>query len=119
MKSWKTNQIKGSKVKAADFEELKAGLIEVKEYIEGKRELKKTTRRKKKFIATREFGADDIKAIRKKTKLSQSDLADALGVNKKTVQAWEANRNNPLGSSARLLSMFEKKPEIIDDLLEG
>ena len=106
-------------MKTADFEELKAGLIEIKEHTEGKRVLKKTTRRKKSFITPQKYGADEIKAIRRKAKLSQSDLADALGVKKKIVQAWESNRNNPLGSSDRLLFMFERKTEIIDDLIEG
>lgn len=106
-------------MKAADFEKLKAGLIEVKEFTEGTRDLKKTTRRKMSFISPKHFSAEEIREIRKKSKLSQNDLADVLGVGKKTVQAWEANRNNPAGSSARLLSMLEKKPEIIDDLLEG
>ncbi len=106
-------------MKEADFEELKAGFLEVKEFIDGKRKLKKSTRRKKSFIAPRSFQADDIRMIREKAELSQHDLADALGVGKKAVQSWEANRNIPGGSAARLLSMINDNPEIIEDLLEN
>ena len=45
--------------------------------------------------------------------LSQNDLADLLGVKKKTVQAWEASRNVPSGVASRLLSVIEDNPEII------
>ena len=106
-------------MKAADFEELKAGLVEIKEFADGKKDLKRTSRRKMSFIAPRRFEPEEIRAIRKKNDLSQNDLADALGVKKKTVQAWEASRNVPAGSSARLLAMFDKHPEMISELLEG
>lgn len=101
-----------------NFEKLKKSLIEVQEFTEGKRRLKSTTRRKRHFIEPRHFGADDIKAVRKKTDLSQGDLADVLGVKRKTVQAWESDKNTPAGSSARLLGMINDRPGLLKDLVD-
>ncbi len=100
-----------------DFNRLKESLNQAKEYVDGKRKLRKTTRRKKIFIAPPQFDAVMIKAIRKKAELSQNDLADALGVGKKTVQAWEAKRNTPGGAAARLLSMINDNPRVVDSFL--
>ena len=55
----------------------------------------------------KEYTAEDIKNIRKKTGTTQGFLAKWLGVSKKTVQAWEMGANSPNGPSARLLSLLE------------
>ena len=55
----------------------------------------------------KEYTAEDIKNIRKKTGTSQGFLAKWLGVSKKTVQAWELGANTPNGPSSRLLSLLE------------
>ena len=57
----------------------------------------------------KEYTAEDIKNIRKKTGTSQGFLAKWLGVSKKTVQAWESGMNVPNGPSARLLSLLENE----------
>ena len=55
----------------------------------------------------KEYTAEDIKKIRKKTGTSQGFLAKWLGVSVKTVQAWELGTNIPNGPSARLLSLLD------------
>ena len=55
----------------------------------------------------KEYSAEDIKKIRKKTGTSQGFLAKWLGVSIKTVQAWENGDNIPNGPSSRLLSLLE------------
>ena len=68
-------------------------------------------------VPVREYTADDIKRIRKKTGTTQGFLANWLGVSKKTVQAWESGRNIPNGASARLLALLENNSVDIDIFL--
>ena len=53
----------------------------------------------------KEYTAEDIKNIRKKTGTSLGFLAKWLGVSVKTVQAWKLGTNIPNGPSARLRSL--------------
>ena len=43
-----------------------------------------------------------VKAIRARTKLSQSEFALLMGVSVKTLQNWEQHRRNPTGPAAAL-----------------
>ena len=62
------------------------------------------------YIApARKYTGQDVKAIRKANGLTQSLLAAYLCVSKKTIEAWEANRNVPNGPSSRLLELLERR----------
>lgn len=78
---------------------------------------KKIYKLKDEVIPVREYTAEDIKRIRKKTGTTQGFLANWLGVSKKTIQAWESGRNIPNGASARLLSLLEMNDVNIDVFL--
>jgi putative transcriptional regulator len=78
---------------------------------------KKIYKLKDEVIPVREYTAEDIKRIRKKTGTTQGFLANWLGVSKKTIQAWESGRNIPNGASARLLSLLEMNDVSIDVFL--
>ena len=54
----------------------------------------------------------DVKAVREKTGLSQSDFAQMIGVKVKTLQNWEQHRRQPSGAAAALLTIFDRVPEI-------
>lgn len=56
-----------------------------------------------------------IKKIREDLHLSQRRFADILGVSIKTVEAWEAGRNKPAGSSVRLLQIIERRPQVVKE----
>lgn len=58
------------------------------------------------------YSGSDAKRIRLSLKLTQIMFAEFLGVSKKTVEAWEAGRNDPNGSVCRLLSMLENDPQL-------
>ena len=62
----------------------------------------------------KEYTAEDIKKIRKKTGTSQGFLTKWLGASIKTVQAWELGTNIPNGPSARLLSLLEDGKICVD-----
>ena len=51
--------------------------------------------------------SNDVKRIRAKLKLSQSQFADLLGVPVRTLQEWEQGRAEPSSSGAALLRLAE------------
>ena len=61
-----------------------------------------------------EYSGNQIKSIRESQYLSQVVFASVLGVSPKTVEAWEAGRNIPIGPAQRLLSlMYEHKDFLV------
>ena len=60
------------------------------------------------------YGATKIKSIRKKLGLSQLAFAKALGVSNKTVEAWEAGRNEPQGPAQRILELLQKESNLLE-----
>lgn len=59
----------------------------------------------------------DVAAIRAKTKLSQSAFAASVGVNVATLRNWEQRRRVPQGPARVLLSMIDRRPSIVQELL--
>lgn len=57
----------------------------------------------------RVFAAADVKAIRKKTRMSQAVFAAVLNVGSSTVAQWEQGHRSPSGPSARLLDVIDRK----------
>ncbi|WP_321477438.1 NadS family protein [uncultured Paludibaculum sp.] len=56
--------------------------------------------------------AADVRAIRERTKLSQSEFADLIGVSVKTLQNWEQDRRRPTGPAAALLRIIAQEPKL-------
>jgi len=55
----------------------------------------------------------DVAAIRRKTKLSQTEFAKMIAVKLPTLRNWEQGRRRPDGPARVLLSMVNQKPEIV------
>jgi len=89
------------------FEDIKTGLMEAIEYEKGN--LKANTRTLS-VIPIEEFTPSEIKEIRKSVGMTQVLFAKYLGVSLKTVEAWEAGRNQPSGTACRLLAITKKDP---------
>lgn len=53
-----------------------------------------------------EMTREDIRALRKKLQMSQSEFALHLNVSKKTIQAWEQGINKPNGPALRLMEVI-------------
>jgi putative transcriptional regulator len=49
----------------------------------------------------------DVKRIRAKLKMSQSEFSTLLGVPAKTLQAWEHDRQEPRSSAVALLKLAD------------
>lgn len=56
----------------------------------------------------------EIKVIRTDLKMTQATFAAVLGVSPKTVEAWEAGTNAPIGSSRRLLGMLKSDKSLLE-----
>lgn len=54
-----------------------------------------------------DFTAEEIKALRQALKMTQSTFAALMGVSPKTVEAWEAGTNIPLGTARRMLGLLK------------
>lgn len=92
------------------YESIVTGLTEAIEDMQSKE--KKLKRRVVTIVPVKEYAADEIKAIRKSTGLSQKLFAGYMGVSDKTVEAWESGKNRPSGTASRLLSMMEMDAEL-------
>jgi putative transcriptional regulator len=53
----------------------------------------------------------NVRAIRRKSGLSQSQFAALIGVNLRTFQNWEQGRTRPTGPARALLRIVEKNPK--------
>lgn len=61
----------------------------------------------------------DVKTIRKKLSVSQSELALLIGVSKRTIQNWEQGRRNPVGPAKALLKVVSYNPELAFKALQA
>jgi putative transcriptional regulator len=61
----------------------------------------------------------DVKAIRKKLKLSQADFAWRFGFSVRTVQQWEQGRAVPDRPARILLRVIEQSPRAVERALYG
>ena len=57
-------------------------------------------------------GPSGIRAIRQRTRLSQSEFARLIGVSVKTLQNWEQERRRPTGPAATLLRIIAHEPRL-------
>jgi putative transcriptional regulator len=64
-----------------------------------------------------EVAAPDVKQIRERYELSQSEFATLLGVSIKTVQNWEQGRRTPHGAARVLLQVAAKHPQAVWDVV--
>ena len=93
------------------YESIMAGLTEAVEDVKEK----KLPRRMVTVLPVKEYRAEEVKAIRNKTGLSQKLFAGYMGVSDKTVEAWESGKNHPSGAASRILNMMEMDEELVSN----
>ena len=64
-----------------------------------------------------EFVEPEVKAIREKLGMSQSQFAALMGISKRTLENWEQGKRHPTGSAKALLTVVAKKPEAVLEAL--
>lgn len=89
------------------FDKIKAGLEEAIAYEQGTLEAKTS---KLTVQPVSHYNAEEIKNIRINAGMTQAIFAEFMGVSVKTVEAWEAGRNHPIGSACRLLYLTKADP---------
>ena len=85
------------------FESIKQGLTEAIEFARGKPT--------KAVVHT--FSPVDVKAIRKKVGMSQSEFASAFGISLGTLRHWERGDRKPRGPALVLLNIVAKEPKAV------
>jgi len=55
----------------------------------------------------------DVKAIRKKTKLSQAKFSEAYGISKRALQEWEQGGRQPDSAARAYLTVIAKEPAVV------
>ncbi len=61
----------------------------------------------------------DVKAIRRRLGMSQSQFADRFGFPLGTVQNWERGHRRPEGAARALLKVIEKRPDAVIEALSA
>ncbi len=71
-------------------------------------------------VASRTFVMEtpDVKRIRERYELSQTEFAALLGISLKTLQNWEQGRRTPRGAARVLLQVAARHPEAVWDVVE-
>ena len=93
------------------FESIVTGLQEAIDY-EDNKITAKTTKITVKPLP--DISAEEIRIIRNEAGLTQSVFAAVLGVSVKTVEAWEAGTNHPIGPARRMISLMQFDPSFIE-----
>jgi len=88
------------------FDELKASLEEAVEIKNGTKSPARVTR----------YELADVKAIREKLNVTQSEMAKVLGTSLDTIRSWETGRRNPTGLAAKVLATIQANPKFFDEL---
>jgi putative transcriptional regulator len=60
-----------------------------------------------------EFAPVDVKAVRRRLGISQSQFAQMIGVSVSTLQNWEQGRRRPEGPARALLRVAAVNPEAV------
>lgn len=58
----------------------------------------------------------DVKVIRKKLNITQSEMAEVLGTRLDTIRSWETGRRNPTGLVGKVLAAIQINPKFFDEL---
>lgn len=96
-------------MKKKDFEKLVASVKQAGKIKRGKLKPSRVFR----------FKPADIKAIRDKLGVSQSEFALMIGVSVSTLQNWEQGRRQPDGPARALLKVAAENPEAVAEALSA
>lgn len=71
-----------------------------------------------KVTQTKAHGPDDIRRIRRECGLTTQNVADLLGIDVKTIDAWENDEKSPEAAASRLLEMLDSHRKLVDLYVE-
>ena len=91
------------------FESIKKGLEEAIAYSEGRCP----------EAVVHEMTPMDVKSVRAKVQMSQSEFASAFGISVSTLRHWERGDRRPQGPALVLLNIVAREPEMVLRVLAG
>lgn len=68
-------------------------------------------------VTTIKVPRTDVRAVRRKLRLSQSQFAAKFGFQPATLKNWEQGRTRPDGPARVLLAVIARHPEAVEDAL--
>jgi putative transcriptional regulator len=68
-------------------------------------------------VTTVKIPRTDVRAVRRKLRLSQSQFAAKFGFQPSTLKNWEQGRTRPDGPARVLLAVIARHPEAVEDAL--
>jgi putative transcriptional regulator len=68
-------------------------------------------------VTTVQVRETDVRAVRRKLRLSQSQFAAKFGFQPGTLKNWEQGRTRPDGPARVLLAVIARHPEAVEDAL--
>ena len=105
------------------FKELKESLKEAAAIAKGEKEAARRTvwrldkKGKPVMLRLETDQAPDVRMLREKLDLSQSEFANLIKVSVRTLQNWEQGNRHPTGPAEVLLELVSKSPKIILETL--
>ena len=90
-------------MKDKDFRELLEAVKEGADILHGRR------RPSRSFV----FDSLEVKRIRRKLRLSQSEFSRVFGISAGTLRGWEQGRRVPHGAAAVLLRIADSRPDAV------
>jgi putative transcriptional regulator len=69
-------------------------------------------------VTTVDVPTVDVRALRRRLGLSQTEFAAKFGFQAATVRNWEQNRTRPDGPARVLLAVIAHHPEVVEDALK-
>jgi putative transcriptional regulator len=64
-------------------------------------------------------GPVDVKAIRRRARMSQAKFAAAYALNPRTLQQWEQHKSEPEGAVRAYLTVIDRNPSAVAEALQG
>jgi putative transcriptional regulator len=61
----------------------------------------------------------DVKAVRRRVKMSQAEFSRAYGISKRALQEWEQGGRQPDSAARAYLTVISKEPEVVRRTLAG
>jgi DNA-binding transcriptional regulator YiaG len=99
-------------------EEIIEGLEEALSFVEKRgRKAQRVTQDRVSIKGVSVYTPAHIKKFRHKLGMSTSVFANLLGASQRTVTLWEKGERKPNATAMRLLSTFEKHPEVLLDYI--
>ncbi|MBA3708782.1 MAG: helix-turn-helix domain-containing protein [Planctomycetes bacterium] len=97
------------------MDDLRDSFASVKDHYAGKITLRTYTVPKLRAII---MSGKRVRRIRSRVHMSQEVFARCLHTSRRTVEKWEQGSNAPTGTTAALLALLDKHPEIVVELAE-